>query len=422
MDETDGPYAARDVVAAAYRAEAGKIVATLVRVLGDWDLAEDAVQEALAAALERWPRDGVPQRPGAWLTTTARNKALDAVRRQRTVATTREALLQTTRLDDPTIGEGAASSGDIGDDRLALLFTCCHPAFSMEARVALTLRHLGGLSTVEIARALLVPESTMAQRLVRAKKKIREARIPFRVPHRAQLPERLKSVLTVIYLIFNEGYASSGDTAHVRAKLCDEAISLGRVLWQLMPEEPEAAGLLALMLLLDSRRNARLSPDGSIVLFKHQDRARWNEPKILEGTLLLERALSARRVGRFQIEAAIAAVHAGTAPASDPDWEELAILYGELARIYPSPIVMLNRAVVVAELYSPEAGLSVLEDIAGDLSTYHLYHSTRGELLMRAGQHGEAAEAFARAIDLTGSAPERNHLRHRFAAARADVG
>ncbi len=399
-----------EVVAEAYRAESGKIVATLVRILGDWDLAEDSVQEAIAAALECWPRDGVPARPGAWLMTTARNKAIDAVRRQRTVATTREALLQTTRLDDPSLGEPAETATDIPDDRLALVFTCCHPALAFESRVALTLRHLGGLSTGEIARAFLMQEATMAQRLVRAKKKIRTARIPFRVPPREILQERLTSVLTVVYLIFNEGYSSSHGDQLVRTDLCDEAISLGRVLRELMPDEPEVAGLLALMLLLDSRRNARMSPDGDLLRLKDQDRGRWNEPRIMEGTAMLERALAAHRVGRFQLEAAIAAVHAGATSPDGTDWEEIAVLYGELARVFPSPVVTLNRAVAVAEAHSAEAGLTLIDGVAEALEGYHLFHATRAELLFRQGRYVESGQAYDRAIGLAGNDRERSHL------------
>jgi RNA polymerase sigma-70 factor, ECF subfamily len=408
MVDSRSPFA--DVVAAAYRQEAAKIVATLVRILGDWDLAEDAVQEALASALERWPRDGVPARPGAWLMTTARNKALDAVRRQRTIATTREALLQTTRLDDPSLGEPPETKTEIPDDRLALIFTCCHPALALETRVALTLRHLGGLSTAEIARAFLMQETAMAQRLVRAKKKIRAANIPFRVPPREILPERLAGVLTIVYLIFNEGYASSHGDELVRTDLCDEAIGLGRVLWELMPNEPEVAGLLALMLLLDSRRNARMNRDGGLVRLQDQDRSRWNEPRILEGTTLLQRTLTARRVGRYQIEAAIAAVHAGAARPEDTDWQEIAILYGELTRVFPSPVVALNRAVAVAEAHSAEAGLALTDEVAPALEEYHLFHSTRAELLSRLNRCVEARRAFDRAIALAGNERERAHL------------
>jgi RNA polymerase sigma-70 factor (ECF subfamily) len=406
----DGRSPSADVVAAAYRAEAAKIVATLVRTLGDWDLAEDAVQEALAAALERWPRDGVPARPGAWLMTTARNKALDAVRRQRTIATTREALLQTTRLDDPSLGERPETYTDISDDRLALIFTCCHPALALETRVALTLRHLGGLSTEEIARAFLMQESTMAQRLVRAKKKIRTARIPFRVPPREILPERLAGVLTVVYLIFNEGYASSHGDELVRTDLCDEAISLGRVLWELMSDEPEVAGLLALMLLLDSRRNARVNRAGDLVRLKDQDRSRWNEPRILEGTALLEHALATRRVGRYQIEAAIAAVHAGAGRPEETDWHEIAILYGELARVFPSPVVTLNQAVAVGEAHSTEAGLALTDEVASALEEYYLFHATRAELFYRQSRYVEARQAYDRAIGLAANDRERAHL------------
>ena len=409
----DNQSAEAGVVADAFRSEAGKVVASLVRILGDFDLAEDAVQEALAVALERWPRDGVPARPGAWLMTTARNKALDQVRRQRTIATTREALLQVMRLDEPQLGQPVETQTDIPDDRLALLFTCCHPALAMEARVALTLRYLGGLSTDELARAFLVQDTTMAQRLVRAKKKIRTAGIPFRVPSREQLPERLASVLAVIYLIFNEGYASSYGSQLLRLDLCDEAIRLARVLHELMPDEPEAAGLLALILLLDSRRNARVGPDGTLLRLKDQDRRRWNEPRILEGRALLERALSAHRVGRYQLEAAIAAVHAESRTAEETDWRQIAVLYEQLARIFPSPVVRLNQAVAVAEADSAAAGLALADAVAEELDGYYLLHATRAELLQRLQRDADAIRAYDRAMALAGNELERAHLARR---------
>ena len=412
----DNRSAEAGVVADAFRNEAGKIVAALVRVLGDWDLAEDALQEALAVALERWPRDGVPARPGAWLMTTARNKALDHVRRQRTRATTQEALLELMRLDEPHPGQPAEELPDIPDDRLALLFTCCHPALAIEARVALTLRYLGGIATDELARAFLVPEATMAQRLVRAKKKIRTARIPFRVPSREQLTERLASVLAVIYLIFNEGYSSSRGSQLVRLDLCDEAIRLARALHGLMADEPEVAGVLALMLLLDSRRQARVGPDGALLRLADQDRARWNEPRMLEGQALLERALSARRAGRYQIEAAIAAVHAESRTAEETDWRQIAVLYQRLAGVYPSPVVRLNYAVAVAETDSAEAGLAVADAVAEELDGYYLLHATRAELLQRLGRDAEAVCAYDRAIALAGNEVERAHLTRRRSA------
>jgi RNA polymerase sigma-70 factor (ECF subfamily) len=402
-------HASEDALTGVFRGEAARIVATLTRLLGDIDLAEDAVQEALAAAVERWPRDGTPDRPGAWLMTTARNKALDHLRRERTQATAREAALRL-HLDDESDPASPFDGTPIPDDRLALLFTCCHPALAMEARVALTLRLTGGLTTPEIARAFLVQESTMAQRLVRAKHKIRAARIPIRVPPPPLLAERVPSVLAVIYLIFNEGYLASSGDAVVRHTLCDEAIRLARLTASLMPADPEAAGLLALLLLTHSRRGERQGDDGGLRLLREQDRSRWDHAMIDEGRTVLEAALLQRRPGRYQVEAAIAAVHSDATSMEDTDWAEIAALYATLREIAPSAIVALNHAVALAESGSPAAGLALADDVSEALDSYHLLHSTRAELLVRLGRTGEAVSAYDRALELATNDAERTHL------------
>jgi RNA polymerase sigma-70 factor, ECF subfamily len=395
-----------------FRNEAGKIVATLTRLLGDIDLAEDAMQEALAVALERWPRNGLPERPGAWLMTTARNKALDHLRRERTQATAREAALRL-NIDDESDPRPLLDSTEVGDDRLALLFTCCHPALAPEARVALTLRLIGGLTTPEIARAFLVQESTMAQRLVRAKHKIRAARIPIRVPPQPLLAERLQSVLAVIYLIFNEGYLASAGADIVRDSLCDEAIRLARLTATLMPDEPETSGLLALLLLTNSRRAERQGVDGELRTLLVQDRARWDHDAIAEGRALLESALARQRSGRYQVEAAIAAVHSEASTASDTDWTQIAALYATLRRIAPSPIAALNHAVAIAETGSPEEGLALADAVSESLDDYHLLHATRAELLVRVGRVDDALVAYDRALELVHNDAERAHLEQR---------
>ncbi|WP_163505953.1 RNA polymerase sigma factor [Fodinicola acaciae] len=392
----------RAAVDAAYRDEWGQVVATLIGLIRDWDLAEDCAQEAFASALETWPRDGIPKRPGAWLTTTARNRATDRLRRD---AAGREKLRQLAVLAEPV-----PEPDEIADERLRLIFTCCHPALPFEARVALTLRTLAGLSTVEIAKAFLTAEPTMAQRLVRAKRKIAEAGIPYRVPPAELLPERLAAVLAVLYLIFNQGYDEhDGDRA-----LTAEAIHLARVLVQLMPAEPEPRGLLALMLFNEARRASR-TDDGVLVTLEQQDRSAWDQAMIAEGVAVLDQALAIRRTGPYQVQAAIAACHATAADSASTDWPQIAALYAQLARLAPSPVVELNRAVAVAMSDGIAAGLALVDELAesGRLDGYHLLPATRADLLRRDGRVAEAKVAYEQALRLAPTDAERRYLSSR---------
>jgi RNA polymerase sigma-70 factor, ECF subfamily len=397
---------------AVFREEWGRLLATLVRWVGDLDLAEEVAADAMAVALERWPIDGVPDNPAAWLLTTARRRAVDLLRRRQTYAA-KLAILKveaeragTERLDAP-----AGDPDVIGDDRLRLFFTCCHPALAADARVALTLRYLAGLSTAEVARAFLVPETTMAQRLVRAKRKIREAGIPYRVPSADELPMRLPAVLSVVYVIFTEAYAASRGPALVRPELADEAIRLARILRRLLPSEREVAGLLAMMLLVDARRASRTDEAGDLVLLEKQDRFTWDRAQIEEGRLLVVAALTGGSPGPYALQAAIAAVHDEAASVETTDWPQIVGLYDVLRDIAPSPVVELNRAVAIAMVNGPEAGLRLLDDLAGSgLDQYHLLHAARGRLLDLLGRYREAAGAYRSALEYVGNEPERAFL------------
>jgi RNA polymerase sigma-70 factor (ECF subfamily) len=396
--------AVEEAVAAAFRDEWGQVFATVVGLVDDWELAEDCVADAFAAALPAWRRDGVPRRPGAWLTVAARNRARDRLRR---AGVEQRKLAEVASMPDPE----PLPPTEFPDHRLELIFTCCHPALRPEARVALTLRTLTGMTTAEIARAFLVPEPTMAQRLVRAQRKIRNAGIPYRVPPAHLLPERTAGVLAVLYLLYREGYASSTDEL-VRADVSGEAIRLARALVALMPDEPEAVGLLALMLLQEARRAARLDAGGELVLLADQDRALWDDSLIAEGTALLESALRRERVGPYQLQAAIAAEHDR---GQDTDWREIVRLYDELLRVLPSPVVRLHRAVAVAAVDGPAVALPLVEELAAELDRHHLWHATRADLLRRLDRGAEARSAYAAALDLAPSAAERRFLGRRLA-------
>ena len=398
-----------------FRAEHGRILATLIRLLGDIDVAEEAVQDAFAAALEQWPVAGTPANPVAWLVSTGRHKAIDRLRRRARLAEKQEEIARHIELSAPLSADDEETP--VPEDRLRLIFTCCHPTLATEAQVALTLRTLGGLSTEEIARAFLVPAPTMAQRLVRAKAKIRVARIPYQVPLGDALSGRLEAVMVVVYLVFNEGYAASFGARHVRHELCEQAIRLGRMLVELLPAQAEPQGLLALMLLHDSRRQTRLDGSGDIVLLEDQDRALWDRAQIEEGAAMAEAALRAGAwpPGRYALQAAIAAVHAQAPRAPATDWAQIVALYGALARVHPSPIVELNRAVAVAMSGDIEGGLAMVDEIdrQGGLVGYHLLPAARAELLRRLGRHVEAAESYRRALALVSNEAERRHLEKR---------
>lgn len=412
----------KSAVEGVFRAESGRIIAGLIRVSGSFDLAEEAMQDAFATALERWPQHGIPENPAAWLTSVAHRKLIDYARRATTRRDKEDQLLYESA-PALSIDDSAAFPEEMSfpDDRLRLIFTCCHPALNLEAQVALTLRTLGGLTTPEIARAFLLPEPTLAQRLVRAKRKIQDARIPYIVPDLSLLPERLASVQAVIYLVFNEGYTATAGDSLIRRELCVEAIRLARTLCELMPDAPENLGLLALMLLHDSRRDARVNSQGELVLLEEQDRALWDRDRIREGLELVDRALRMGRVGPYQLQAAIVAVHAEAQTSAQTDWGQIAGLYTELGRFTPTPIVALNHAVAVALSEGLETGLKLMDQLgsSGELNPYYLYHAARADILRRLGRFDAAAAAYHQALGLTANAVERRYLKSRIAEVAA---
>jgi len=403
----------RATVESVFRNESGRIVAGLIRVSHSFDLAEEAMQDAFAAAVVSWQADGVPDNPAAWITATARRKLIDYARREQTRRNNEDQLLYEYESRSFVIDD--EMNQPFEDDRLSLIFTCCHPAINMQAQIALTLRTLGGLTTTEIARAFLVPEATLAQRLVRAQRKIQQARIPYQVPAPDSLPERLSAVQKVLYLIFNEGYSASSGDSLLRRELCAEAIRLARTLLELMPQNPENMALLALMLLHDSRRDARSTSDGQLIPLEEQDRTLWHQDQIAEGIRLVERALGRRNVGPYQLQAAIAAIHAEARTAGETDWKQIAALYGILSTTQASPIVALNHAVAVAMSESLERGLAMIDELGagGELDSYHLYHAARADLLRRMGRNREAIESYRRALALTSNAVELRYLGRR---------
>jgi RNA polymerase sigma-70 factor, ECF subfamily len=416
VNNVDAAEDIRQTVDAVYRTESRRVFATLIRLLGDFDLAEEALHEAFRAALEQWPRGGVPANPRAWLVSAGRFKAIDGIRRNARFDPLDEDAEQIAGSDDPD----SWASEDIEDDRLRLIFTCCHPALQPDAQVALTLREVCGLTTEEIAHAFLTAPATLAQRIVRAKNKIRDAKIPYQVPSQQDLPERLDSVLRVVYLVFNEGYAATSGASLTRHDLSGEAIRVARLLVELLPE-PEAVGLLALMLLHESRRAARVSPTGDLILLEDQDRSLWSRDMIAEGTALVERALSSRRIGPYTLQAAISAVHAGAPGAAATDWSQIVALYGVLAQVEPTPVVELNRAVAVAMRDGPETGLELIDAILarGELADYRLAHAARADLCRRLGKTAEARASYERALALTRLEPERRFLERRLAELEA---
>lgn len=415
--DPDGAARMREQVEAVYRAESRRVLATLIRLLGDFDLAEEALHDAFRAALEQWPRDGLPANPRAWLVSAGRFKAIDGIRRRARFTALEDVAAEVEAIPDE---RAPWETQSVEDDRLRLVFTCCHPALAQDAQIALTLREVCGLTTEAIASAFLVPAPTLAQRIVRAKAKIRDARVPYEVPGAGDLPQRLDAVLRVIYLVFNEGYAASSGEALTRPDLSAEAIRLGRLLAGLLPE-PEVLGLLALMLLHESRRPARTSAEGDLVLLEEQDRSLWDRAHIAEGEALIERALGSRRFGPYTLQAAIAAVHAGAPTAAATDWAQIVALYDMLARVEPSPVIELNRAVAVAMRDGPEAGLALVDALlaGGALAEYRLAHAARADLCRRLGRLPEARSAYERALSLTRQAPERRFLERRLAELKA---